>query len=61
MTLWTFSSELVPLVSLMLPVTSQPVNVIELSPSITSASELLAVSVAFDTVISAVEYTAGEL
>lgn len=39
----------------------QSFSVMEFCPSITSASEFLAVSFAFFTVISAVEYTAGEL
>lgn len=55
MTLWTFSSELVPWVSLMLPYTSQSVRAMEFSPSMTRASELLAVRVALLTVMSAVE------
>ena len=45
----------------MFPVTSQSEREIEFLPSITSASELVAVSSAFLTVIAAVEYIAGEL
>ena len=43
------------MVSLMLPVTVQFSRVMEFLPSMTSASELLAVRVAFSTVMSAVE------
>ena len=42
-------------------VTVQFSSAMEFLPSITSASELLAVSVAFFTVMAAVEYPAGEL
>jgi hypothetical protein len=54
--LWTLISELVPRVSLILPVTIQFSNAMEFLPSMTSASELLAVKVEFRTVIIAVEF-----
>ena len=55
MTAWTFSEELEPFVLLILPETVQFVSAIEFLPSMTSASELLAVSFAFLTVMAAVE------
>ena len=55
MTVWTFSLELAPFVLLMLPETVQSVSVMEFLPSMTSNSELFAVSFAFLTVMAAVE------
>ena len=55
MTLWTFSEELVPLLSLMLPLTSQFSKVMLFLPSTTKASEFSAVRAAFFTVMFAVE------
>ena len=47
MTVWTFSLELEPFVLLILPETVQFVSAMEFLPSMTSASELFAVSSAF--------------
>ena len=55
MTVWTFSEEPEPFVLLILPETVQFSSAMEFLPSMTSNSELFAVSFAFLTVMAAVE------
>ena len=61
MTVWTFSLELEPFVLLILPEAVQFVSAMEFLPSMTSASELFAVSSAFWTVMAAAAVIFGAM